>query len=67
MKAKSKTRGFDIKVCTTVNGRPTSGWQSSGNAFWRSLGDREGLFPNAMSMVPLENLKKQPDDWEVKP
>lgn len=66
MIATSKSRGITIKVCTTVNGRPTSGWKSNSTAFWRSLGELEGLYENAMKMVPLEVWEAKPDDWVVK-
>ena len=67
MIATSKSRGFSIKVCTTVNGWPTSGWKTNGTAFWRSLGELEGLYENAMKVVPLEVWEIKPNDWEIKP
>lgn len=67
MIATSKARGFAIKVCTHCGGIPTSGWKTNGTAFWRSLGELEGLYENAMKVVPLEVWEIKPNDWEIKP
>lgn len=66
MIASSKSRGITIKVSTHVAGRPTSGWLSNSSAFWRSLGDLEAHYENAMKVVPTEVFEARPDDWEIK-
>ena len=66
MIAKSESRGITIKVSTHVAGRPTSGWLSNSSVFWRSLGDLEAHYVNAMNVVPLDTFEARPDDWEVK-
>lgn len=66
MIARSKSRGFSIKVSTVSNGRPTSGWKTDRSMFWRNvLGKTEALYEDAMHAVPVEALPLNPDDWEI--
>ena len=67
MIATSKSRNITIKVSTTYGGRPTSGWTTRGDFFWRMVMVFEGLYADASKTIPVERLAPKPDDWEIKP
>lgn len=66
MIATSKSRNMTIKVSTTYGGRPTSGWTTRGDFFWRKVTVFEGLYADASKTIPVERLEPKPDDWEIK-